>query len=409
MDRYSVATSPSDVLRAEPGSGHLLDKRELRVTLISNGLRAFVLLFLATIILALDIEAAHAQAAQCARLQGALAQFDRNGDFRDRGSNSDAARQLARQVQAAESRYIRDGCNDDARAGRVLSRECQMVAREVISLRNQYAEVSRAVETAGAVAQQREAILQEMARFGCNAGSSATFTRERQSIFDRIFGSTSEGDFTNGDFVDGGDYWGYQGYNTVRTVCVRLSDGYFWPISYATLPDYVGNDAATCQQMCPNTAVDLYYYDNPGQEPEQMRNMSGSPYTSLPSAFAYRNAFDRSSSCHAAPVADGAVRIASAADGSSRAMLEINGVSFPLPVRDPRGVAPVRVAEAAPVEAVALVDIPLPRPRPAGPGEVARRPETPAEPTMRIVHFDGKPVRVVGPDTPYAQAGQAGT
>src|SRR5690606_24980232 len=138
------------------------------------------------------------------------------------------------------------------------------------------------------------------------------------------------------------------------------------------------------------------YYDNPGQEPEQMRNMSGSPYTALPNAFAYRNAFDSASSCRVAPPADGAVRVASTGDGSSRAMLDINGLSFPLPLRDPRGTVPVQAAQAVavePVAAIALVDVPLPRPRPSGPGEIARRPETPAEPDLRIVHFGDKAVR----------------
>jgi hypothetical protein len=254
-----------------------------------------------------------------------------------------------------------------------------------------------------------------MARFSCNTGSSANFNQERQSVFDRVFGSTTEGDFTNGDMVDGGDYWGYQGYATVRTVCVRLSDGYFWPISYSTLPDYIGNDSQQCLAMCPNTQVELYYYDNPGQEPEQMRNMYGSPYTALPTAFAYRNQFDKNASCKVAPKADGTVSVTASGGGQARAMLDIAGLSFPLPMRDPRGVAPVRPVESVsvePVAAVAMIDVPLPRPRPAGPGEVAVRPnasQTPAEADLRIVHFGDKTVRVVGPDTPYAQAGRAGT
>ena len=379
------------------------------MTFMTTGLRPLLLLVLTMLMLALDVEAAHAQAAQCAQLQAALAQFDSNSEFRQMGGNSNAARQLQRQVQQAESRYIRDGCNDDARAGRPLTRACQLIARDVLDLREQYAQVSQSVETANAVAQQREAILQEMARFGCNAGSSATFTQERQDIFDRIFGTTTENDFTNGDFVDGGDYWGYSGFSTVRTVCVRLSDGYFWPISYATLPEFIGNDAMTCQQMCPNTAVDLYYYNNPGEEPEQMRNMSGTPYLSLTTAFAYRNEFDKSASCTVAPTADGTVTLANAADGSSRAVLDINGLRIPMPLRDPRGSTPVQAAPIEEVATVALVDVPLPRPRPAGPGEVARQPSAPAEPELRIVHFGDKAVRVVGPDTPYAQAGQAGT
>ena len=106
---------------------------------------------------------------------------------------------------------------------------------------------------------------------------------------------------------------------------------------------------------------------------------------------------------------DGTVTLANAADGSSRAVLDINGLRIPMPLRDPRGSTPVQAAPIEEVATVALVDVPLPRPRPAGPGEIARQPSAPAEPELRIVHFGDKAVRVVGPDTPYAQAGQAGT
>lgn len=382
------------------------------VTFSGNGLRALVLALSSVAIFALDAEAVHAQSSQCVNLERALRQFDGNADFQRADSNSRQARDLARQVQNAESQYIRRGCNDDAKAGRVLTPQCQQIGRDVLRLRRDYAAVSQAVETANAVAGQREAILQEMARFGCNAGSSATFSPDRQSVFDRIFGTTTQGDFTNGQMIDGGDYWGYQGYNTVRTVCVRLSDGYFWPISYSTLPDFVGNDAAMCQQSCPNSAVELYYYSNPGEEPEQMRNLAGTPYTALPSAFAYRTKFDENASCRVERTAGGTVTRAGNGAGGSRAMAEINGERFPLPLRDPRGVVPVQaVPEAAPVSTVAMVDVPLPRRRPNGAGEVAARPAEPgdAEAQMRIVHFGDRTVRVVGPDTPYAQAGQAGT
>jgi len=405
--------SPSDILRAIYGQKFQADEQDVFVRFSFFGLRVPVLLLLSVLMFTLDVQTVYAQSAQCQQLTNALRQFEGNGDFRQRQNNSGAARQLARQVQNAESQYIRQGCNDDAKAGRQLTRQCQQIGRDVLRLRDDYSKINQSVDTANAVAQQREAILQEMARFGCNTGSNATFTRDRQSVFDRIFGSTSEGDFTNGDLIDGGDYWGNQGYNTVRTVCVRLSDGYFWPISYSTLPDFVGQDAQQCQAMCPNTAVDLYFYDNPGQEPEQMRNMTGSSYTSLPTAFAYRNAFDKTASCDVAPAAAGTVSVAEADSGSARSVVEINGLNFPLPMRDPRGVTPVQaVAAVEAVATVAMVDIPLPRPRPAGPGEVAVRPDasqTAAEAELRIVHFGSKTVRVVGPDTPYAQAGRAGS
>lgn len=381
------------------------------VTFCGNGARALALFLVTLVLFALDAQTVYAQSNQCVRLQNALSQFDRNADFRQSDSNSQQARQLARDVQNAESQYIREGCNDDAKAGRTLTPRCQQVGREVLRLRREYASVSQSVQSADAVAGQREAILQEMARFGCSSGSSATFTQNRQSIFDRVFGSSPDADFTNGQMIDGGDYWGYQGYNTVRTVCVRLSDGYFWPISYSTLPDYLGNDASMCQQSCPSTAVDLYYYNNPGEEPEQMRNLSGSPYTSLPTAFAYRSNFDRNSSCHVQSTSGGTVTMTSGGDGTNRAMLDINGERFPMPLRDPRGVAPVQPAEIVqPVTTVAMVDVPLPRRRPAGPGEEAVQPTATATPDkMRIIELGDRTVRVVGPDTPYAQAGRAGT
>ncbi|HEV7344715.1 MAG TPA: DUF2865 domain-containing protein [Devosia sp.] len=381
-----------------------------------NGVRALILTVLSAACLVLDVNTAYAQAAQCFQLEAALRQFDGNSAYQQMGGNSQAARQAQRDVQAMESRYIRDGCNDAARAGIPLTRQCTQIGREVLRLREVAEGVSQQVETANAIGAQREAILQEMARFGCgDQGSSATFTTERQSVFNRIFGTTSEGDFTDGDFIDGGDYWGYQGYQTVRTVCVRLSDGYFWPISYATLPDYVSNDAMLCQQSCPTTAVELYFYDNPGQEPEQMRNQYGEPYTALPTAFRYREEVDTSpgASCKVAPQSDGTLTVATRADGSTRTMIEVEGVTFPLPLRDPRGVAPVQAPTVAPIETAALVSVPLPRPRPAGPGETPvttpLQAEAEAETELRLVQFGEKVVRVVGPDTPYARPTGAGT
>lgn len=380
------------------------------VSLGRNGGRAIVLLVLAAIFVVLDVSTAYAQSAQCSQLERALRQFDRNSEFQQFGGGSQAARQLGQQVQQAESRYIREGCNDAAKAGRQLTPQCQQIAQAVLSLRRDYAAVAQQVDTANAVAGQREAILQELARFGCgaNQGSSATFTTDRQSVFDRIFGTTSEGDFTDGQMVDGGGYWGYQGGQTVRTVCVRLSDGYFWPISYSTLLDYVGNDAQTCQASCPTTPVELYYYNNPGQEPEQMQNMYGQPYTALPTAFRYRDELDTSpsASCKVAPQSDGTLMTATATDGSTRGMLEVAGERFPLPLRDPRGVAPVQAPIEAPLQTATLVDVPLPRPRPAGPGETPiTRPAIQAatETQLRLVQFGDRVVRVVGPDTPYAQ------
>jgi len=367
--------------------------------------RFLIAFLLALVGFCVDISTAYAQSASCGRLQSALDQLNRNGDFANLGNNDQVARELARRVRDAESAYIRNGCNDDARAGRTLTPQCQGIARDVLRLREDYAQVASAVETGTAVAQQREAILQELARFGCGTGPGAggTFSPERQTLFDRIFGS-GNGEYQDGQVIENDDYWGYGNRQTVRTVCVRLSDGYFWPVSYATLPDYVGNDAAQCQQMCPGTPVELYFYDNPGQEPEQMRNMYGQPYTSLPNAFRYRDEYDASSTCKE-PVVSGKVTLA---DGS-RPMVEYGNERFPFPTRDPRRPAAVEVAA---LDRSEFVDVPLPRRRPAGPGETPAAEAVDADSTgqdLRLVRFGDRVVRVVGPTTPYAQAGEAGT
>lgn len=42
--------------------------------------------------------------------------------------------------------------------------------------------------------------------------------------------------------------------NTYRTVCVRLCDGYYWPMSYATSADNLGRDRQKCSSSCGSPA-----------------------------------------------------------------------------------------------------------------------------------------------------------
>jgi len=78
--------------------------------------------------------------------------------------------------------------------------------------------------------------------------------------------------------------------------------------------------------------VDLYYYSNPGQEAEQMVNLSGQAYRDLPTAFAYRTAYDTANACKK-QVAGGGISLVALADGSNRAMISYGEATFPLPLR----------------------------------------------------------------------------
>lgn len=81
-----------------------------------------------------------------------------------------------------------------------------------------------------------------------------------------------------------------------RTVCVRLCDGFYYPISYSTYGSRAPQDAQQCQASCAAPA-ELYVYRNPGQEIEQAISLSGSAYMDLPVALRYRKEFVKGCSC----------------------------------------------------------------------------------------------------------------
>jgi hypothetical protein len=87
---------------------------------------------------------------------------------------------------------------------------------------------------------------------------------------------------------------------TYRTLCVRTCDGYYFPISFSTVPSRFATDQETCQSMCPGSDVALYIHRNPGQESEDMVSLTGQPYSSLATAFKYRQSYDAACTCHSA-------------------------------------------------------------------------------------------------------------
>lgn len=89
-------------------------------------------------------------------------------------------------------------------------------------------------------------------------------------------------------------------HGTYRTVCVRLCDGSFYPISFSTTPENFARDEAACRSSC-RTSARLYVYPNPGGEPEQMVSVSGQPYTALDTAFLFRTKYDAACTCKPHP------------------------------------------------------------------------------------------------------------
>ena len=86
---------------------------------------------------------------------------------------------------------------------------------------------------------------------------------------------------------------------THRTVCVRLCDGYYFPISFATTTNRFATDQQVCQSRCAAPA-ELFTYPNPGGTPEQMFSVNGMAYETLKNAWRYKKEFVKGCSCKAA-------------------------------------------------------------------------------------------------------------
>jgi Protein of unknown function (DUF2865) len=85
-----------------------------------------------------------------------------------------------------------------------------------------------------------------------------------------------------------GSYIPMDANGTVRTLCVRTCDGFYFPVSFSTTKDRFSKDAAACTALCPGAEAKLYYHSIPDEEPEQMVDLTGQSYMSSPNAFKYR-------------------------------------------------------------------------------------------------------------------------
>jgi hypothetical protein len=72
-----------------------------------------------------------------------------------------------------------------------------------------------------------------------------------------------------------------------RTLCVRLCDGYYFPVSFSVLPDRLRRDRDVCAGRC-GAQGRLFVHKSVGETPENMVDLQGRPYRELPTAFLYR-------------------------------------------------------------------------------------------------------------------------
>jgi len=246
------------------------------------------------------------QSQLCTRLEGQLAAI--NG-----GASADPARaeQIRRyeeasgRQQAELDRMVaqgrRAGCEGSGfflfNAWQSQTQQCVDLNRQISSMRGNLDRINVDLQRLrggdldrGA---QRRSVMVALAQNNCGP-QYRTAARAPGGFFDQLFGRDSgegepapSGDLANPE-VQGG---------SLRTVCVRTCDGYYFPISYATNAARFAQDEKTCQRLCPAAEVMLFSYPTQGADITQATSISGQPYTALPNALKYRSEFNPSCTC----------------------------------------------------------------------------------------------------------------
>ena len=236
------------------------------------------------------------QQIRCMQLQQDLAAAQGGGG----GSRDDLAaieQQIAqadRVFQGTQAAMEDAGCFESFfifGRGLVRSPKCLNMNDRVEAARRQLSQLQQQRQALGGGGRRRQAELQDaLARSGCG-GQPAAPKRRGGGLFD-FFGGGQEEEQEQQTPI----YRSIDPNGRYRSVCVRLCDGFFYPIHYSAYGGMLSQDAQACQSNCAAPA-ELYVYRNPGQEIEQAVSLNGSAYMDLPVALRYRKAYVKGCSC----------------------------------------------------------------------------------------------------------------
>jgi hypothetical protein len=235
----------------------------------------------------------------CVRLEGQLALLDRGNVDPARTADikraEDAANRQQYEVDRLSAQARRMGCEgrgffslfggQPAQCG-PLNNQIQQARA---NLDRMLGDLQRAQGNTADREQQRRAILASLGQSDC--GPQYRQYANRGGFFDSLFGNGPGSIINPAPAPDTGAS------GTYRTICVRTCDGYYFPISYSTVPGKFAEDDKVCHAMCPAAEVSLFTYRNPGEDVAQAISTGGQTYSELPNAFAYRKTFNPACSC----------------------------------------------------------------------------------------------------------------
>jgi hypothetical protein len=86
-----------------------------------------------------------------------------------------------------------------------------------------------------------------------------------------------------------------------RSVCVRLCDGYYFPVGPLSRADDLPNHEAACSGLCPDAPTQLFIEPAGSDRIEDAVSSNGARYGALPVAFRNRTRLDNTCTCHRRP------------------------------------------------------------------------------------------------------------
>ena len=207
----------------------------------------------------------------------------------------DEMRQLDRATSQAQQALDRGDCYEIFFFSKTLRRtpQCIQAANQLDTSKRRLSELSiqRQQLQGSSERSYQDDIIRELARNNCGS-QYIQEARKRDQNDNSIFGGGSEDDTPRSE-----NNFGSLPFATYRTVCVRTCDGFFFPVSFSTLPNHFARDAEQCQSRCA-APVELYYHQNPGADIRQaVSAKSQTPYTNLKTAFKYTKEYVQGCSC----------------------------------------------------------------------------------------------------------------
>jgi hypothetical protein len=124
------------------------------------------------------------------------------------------------------------------------------------------------------------------------SGSGASFGSSSRDYY-QSYGAPRRDDW-------GGDEERPPVVSTYRTVCVRLCDGYYFPISFAVTSDRLDRDRNVCASRC-GAQGRLFVHRSMDTSTDDMVDLQGRPYRNLPTAFLYRTEYVPTCKCQPDP------------------------------------------------------------------------------------------------------------